>query len=164
MRPAVVMDTNVAVVANGNAPQASRDCQTICIRELRDIRKRRRIVIDQDGLVLNEYRRQLSPSGQPGPGDAFFKWLWSNQANPRFCARVKITPLNDNNRGFEEFPDDPDLSRFDHSDRKFVALALAFDQDSEILNASDTDWWRFRDTLSRHGLTIRFVCPELMER
>lgn len=157
------MDTNVAVVANGRTPQAQHECEEACIEELMDIRKRCRILLDQADLILDEYRRYLSPSGQPGPGDAFFKWLWDNQGNPRFCTKINITPLDGNNLNFEEFPDDPELSDFDHSDRKFVAVSLAYGNDASILNASDTDWWLFREALERHGLRIRFLCPELME-
>ena len=65
-------------------------------------------------------------------------------------------------RGFAEFPADEQLAKFDPSDRKFVAVALAADDAPPILNASDTDWWLARDALGAHGLTVKFLCPELM--
>ena len=37
---AVVVDTNVAVVANGRTEQASPDCLQVCLDALRGIRKR----------------------------------------------------------------------------------------------------------------------------
>ena len=65
-------------------------------------------------------------------------------------------------RGFKNFPDDPDLDDFDPDDRKFVAVALASGTAPEILNASDTDWWNYRRPLERHGINVKFLCPELM--
>lgn len=54
------------------------------------------------------------------------------------------------------------LENFDLTDRKFVAVALASGVDPPINNASDTDWWEFRDALARHRVTINFLCQELM--
>lgn len=92
MKTIVIVDTNVPVTANGRAEQASLACRLTCIEILRLIQSQRRIAVDQSGLILQEYRRHLSPSGQPGLGDAFFKWLWDNQANPQICIPVAITP------------------------------------------------------------------------
>lgn len=156
-----MLDTNVAVVANGRTPQAGDDCVEACITTLVELREHHRVLVDDRGLIFDEYRRRLSPSGQPGLGDAFFKWLWDNQGNPDHCRQVRITPTKDG-RGFDEFPDDPALADFDPSDRKFVAVALASEGSPPILNASDTDWWNHREALSRHGVEVRFLCPELM--
>lgn len=162
MSSAVVMDTNVAVVANDRTPQAGQECIEACVKALLKLRERHRVLVDDQGLIFDEYRRHLSPSGQPGLGDAFFKWLWDNQGNPDHCRQVRITPANDS-RGFEEFPDDPALAEFDPSDRKFAAVAIASGENPPILNASDTDWWNHREALSRNGVEVRFLCPELME-
>lgn len=157
------MDTNVAVVANGRTPQAGDRCVETCIAKLLEMTERHQVLLDEQGSILEEYRRHLSPSGQPGPGDAFFKWLWNNQANPQHCRQVPITPTDDKGRGFDEFPDDPDLASFDRADRKFVAVAVASGESPPILNASDSDWWNYRNALDRHGITIQFLCPELMQ-
>jgi len=156
----LVMDTNVAVVANGKS-HAGDECVQVCIDTLLAIRKNHRLLLDRLGLVLDEYRKRLSPSGQPGPGDAFFKWLWNNQENPEHCQQVHITPTRDPQQ-FEEFPDDPNLAGFDPSDRKFVAVAVASRERPPIMNASDNDWWDYREALQRHGIEILFLCPELM--
>lgn len=163
MRPAVVMDTNVAIVANGRTSQAGDQCVGNCINALIEIREQRRVLLDDRGLILEEYRRNLSPSGQPGPGDAFFKWLWDNQGHLDHCRQIPVTPAKDDRRGFQEFPDDPDLASFDRSDRKFVAVAIASGERPSLLNATDTDWWNHRKALRRYEVTIRFLCPELME-
>ena len=162
MKSEVVMDTNVAVAASGRAPQANITCIRACIETLKRIRAEHRIRLDDAGLILKEYRQQLSFSGQPGVGDAFFKWLWANQANELFCHRVTLTPIDDDPQNFAEFPADADLTGFDPSDRKFVAAALAENEPVPIFNATDTDWWRFREALARHHVTVEFICPELM--
>ena len=159
---AVIMDTNVAMVANGQAEQAGLQCQQNCTAALRQIREDKIILLDAEGLIFEEYRRNLNLSGEPGAGDAFFKWLLDNQENPRHCRSVAITPHPE--RGFAEFPDDQELSNFDRSDRKFVAVALASGASPPVWNASDTDWWQHRDALEKHGVAVHFICPELMER
>lgn len=156
------MDTNVAIVANGRS-HAGDECVHTCIETLIVIQEQRRLLLDSQGLILDEYRLHLSPSGQPGPGDAFFKWLWNNQGNPQHCQQVVITSASDWRR-FEEFPDDSSLARLDPSDRKFVAVAIASREHPPILNAADTDWWEQREALQRHGIEIQFICPELMKR
>lgn len=155
----VVLDTNVLVVANGRHEPAQERCVGACIDALDRVRHDS-VVIDDGQLILDEYRKHCSFSGQPGLGDAFFKWLWSRQADPRYCRRVQITPHA--KRGFAEFPADKRLKAFDRDDRKFVAVALAAGDAPPVLNASDTDWWHARAVLGAHGVTITFLCPELM--
>ena len=157
----VVVDTNVPLVANGKADQADWECVAACVRKLKQIRSERRTLLDDKMLILGEYRRNLSHSGQPGVGDAFFKWLWENQANPQHCRIVPVTVHAD--RGFAEFPDDARLSSFDWDDRKFVAVARASETGPELLNATDTDWWHHREALKENGVNVVFLCPELME-
>jgi hypothetical protein len=163
MKRLVLVDTNVALVANGKSAKAGYTCINTCIVELLKTRSKRRVVLDDHGFILREYIKHLSFSGQPGPGDAFFKWLWDNQGNPRYCLQVAITPTNRTGQDFAEFPNDIELNGFDRTDRKFVAAAAASGGHPHILNASDTDWWQYRDALKRHGIEIRFLCRELME-
>lgn len=162
MRSAYVIDTNVPVVANGKTPQAGEDCIAACMEALRTLRSKGGILLDESGFILLEYRRHLSPSGQPGMGDEFFKWLWDNQGNVHYCTQVAITALDEEGSNFSEFPNDPALKKFDPSDRKYVAVVLASGNAAQILNASDTDWWIYRKTLKTHGVRIKFLCPELM--
>ena len=159
-KPEVVMDTNVPRTANGEADHAGPDCEATCIQALRRIRTNWRLLLDDKRRIIEEYRKRLSHSGQPGPGDAFFKWLWENQANPQHCRIVLVTAHED--RGFVEFPDDPRLRKFDDDDRKFVAVALASGTEPELLNAVDRDWWDHRKALAENGVDVVFLCPELM--
>lgn len=158
---AVVMDSNVAIVANGQAEQAGSQCRQNCIAALQRIQQDKIILLDAGRLIIEEYRHNLRLSGQPGAGDAFFKWLWQNQGNYQHCRAVSITPHP--RRGFAEFPDDDALADFDPSDRKFVAVALASTERPSVLNASDTDWRQHRDALEKHGVAVCFICPELMD-
>jgi hypothetical protein len=136
-----VIDTNVLVVANGKAEQAGLDCIVACVNALEHVKKRGRLVLDESMLIFDEYQRYCSFSGQPGVGDAFFRWVFNNRYNNRRCEQVRLTPIADPLREFEEFPDEAALLSFDPSDRKFVAVALASQHSPSVLNAVDSDWW-----------------------
>ena len=159
----VVIDTNVPVVANGAYPAASLTCRHACIEALLRCREQR-VAIDEGYLILDEYRRHLSARGQPGVGDAFFKWLWDNHRNDQHCLLVAITTSGDSTRTFNEFPDDPALLTFDPSDRKFVAVALGSGTALPVLNATDSDWWNHEAALARHGVTVQSLCPDQRNR
>ena len=158
----VVLDTNVPIVANGKADQADSECEGACIRELKQVQAECRVLLDEGGRIISEYLRHLSPSGQPGLGDEFFKWLWNNQDTEPYCRKVTVTHHAE--RGFDEFPDDERLSSFDLADRKFVAVALASGTSPPVLNATDTDWWHDRQSLAENGVHVVFLCPELMDK
>lgn len=158
---AIVVDTNVPVAANGMANHVSEDCVINCIKRLKKVRKTKVLLIDDGMHILQEYMKNLSSSGQPGIGNMFMKWVWINQANPKHCKIIFINAL-DEKPYFREFPNDEELDLFDISDRKFVAVAKASGLNPPILNATDTDWWHFREPLQKHGITVDFLCPELM--
>lgn len=75
---------------------------------------------------------------------------------------VAIHPIQ-SGESFAEFPADANLAGFDRADRKFVAVALASGDSPPIVNATDSDWWLFREALQRHGVQVEFLCPELMQ-
>jgi len=154
-----VVDTNVAVVANGRDTNTRANCQLECVRSLQELVARGVVVLDALGLILKEYRAHLKPSGQPGVGDAFLRHLFDHQFDPSKCELVEVTPLPDDRRGFGEFPEDEELAGFDPSDRKFVAAARASAQNPVILNATDSDWLEFEVPLTRHGINVQQLCP-----
>ena len=157
----VVMDTNVAIVANRKSDQANETCVQACIQELARIRDERCcLVMDLNRQIFDEYKEHLNFSGQPGPGDVFFKWVFDNQT----ISWVQIN--EDDHRVYQEFPKDPQLEAFDRSDRKFVAVARAASEENPplILNASDTDWWHHRLAFKKHNIRIKFLCCELMNK
>ena len=158
----VVVDTNVAVVANGKSEQASVGCVSKCLFQLkRIINEKDRLVIDDQWLIIREYMANLRSSGEPGLGDEFLKWILTNQTNPKLCLQVHLTLISVGNDDFEEFPTDQDLQNFDRSDRKFVAVALAHPKRRPtVLQAVDSDWWNAQEALKRNGVRIKFLCRD----
>ena len=117
--------------------------------------------MDAFNLIFEEYKTYCHHSGQPGTGDAFFKWLYLNQGYAEVCENVQITL--DDERVFVEFPNDVNLADFDRSDRKFVAVALASRFNPTIYNATDSDWKIFNRLLAVHDVRIHQLCPELLD-
>ena len=149
----VVVDSNVAVVANGRNVHVDDGCQLACISELEEVVKRYQITVDKEYLIFKEYQNHLNFSGGPGTGDMFFKHLFDHLYNPRHVSRVKITESGDD-RGFEELPP----NRLDPSDRKFLAVAVV--GQAPILNATDGDWYEHCDFIQGMGVEIIQLCPE----
>ena len=160
---AVIVDTNVAVVANGQSPQASPNCVDTCINRVEKIiRGEERLVLDNRWIILSEYMRNLRSSGEPGAGDRFLLWLLRNKDTQ--CDLVSITPVNGSDNTFEEFPDDPALDGFDPADRKFVAVACAHSEMPPILQAVDSKWLNFDDAFRENGITVEFICQDDIQR
>ena len=158
---AVVVDTNVAMVASRLTPQADELCVNACIRRLLSIQQLGGLLVDDKGFVLREYTNNLGYSGQPGAGHAFAKWAHDHQAIPASVRQVNITPRADAGwRRYDEFPDRADLTTFDRNDQKFVAVALASGENPPILNAVDSDWWNHQAALRAAGISFEFLCPQ----
>lgn len=158
---AVIVDTNVAMVASRRTPTADERCVDACIKHLRDIQQSGGLLVDDKGLILHEYTKNLGFKGQPGAGEVFAKWAHDHQAIPDSVRQVAITPrTNGQWRRYDEFPDCTNLAAFDPSDQKFVAVAVASGENPPILNAVDSDWWNHRTALSAAGINIEFVCPQ----
>lgn len=157
MKRQVVVDTNVAIVANGGDWVEFPECVDACIERLDTIRKSEVVLLDDGNCILQEYSRKLDFSGRPGVGHAFFKWLWDRQGVPEYCVRVAVTPCA--GRGFAEFPDSEDLRGFDRDDRKFVAVAIAAGTGPPVVNATDRGWRKHRQALEREGVVIECLCP-----
>lgn len=161
---AVIVDTNVIVIAN-DIDDERADCRDLCQDRLEQILfQGETVVVDDRWRIFGEYEDNTHPNTRKGIGDLFVKRLLQNLGNPEICTIVSITPLAGNGTDFEEFPDDPALSNFDPDDRKFLAVALAYEsayqQKATLLQASDSQWYGFRETLVRNGLEVEFVCEE----
>ena len=159
MRAAVV-DTNVLIVANQAADHASPDCVVASIDALSALRRSGVVALDDQFLILDEYRGRASLAGQPGVGDAFLRHLYDNLYNETACRLVTLTSIEGDS--FAEFPADQRLATFDRDDRKFVAVAAGCNPPAVVLNATDTDWWHHREVLEENGVRVRFLCPEMM--
>ena len=148
----VVPDTNVLVFADGGSGDDA--CELACLEYL-EIAREKGIALDDAYEIMGEYERRIDKGGQPGAGAAFFKQVASRLHDPSFVTRVGITP--DGMGSYQEFPDDSNLSGFDRSDHKFVAVALVAGAE-EIAVASDSDWWKVREAMRRH-VRLEFLCP-----
>lgn len=156
-----IIDTNVLIAANGrDCPQVTPQCRANTIKFLQDFLKEGMIILDNQWLILTEYKHKVNVSGQPGIGDVFLKWILTNLTNPKRCQQIPIHPLGEDN--FAEFPHVPELAEFDRSDRKFVAVALADPDNPPIVNVVDTDWLKFHEPLVKNGLKMQFLCPDLL--
>ena len=169
---AVILDTNVIVIANGGSTHASCDCVRRCREQLNLIRKgSHTVILDYEQQILREYRRNLKEEGksQRGLGDLFLQWLKRNQWNQEKCSLVHITSLTGSNTDFSEFPNnDNALSGFDPDDRKFIAVALAYKQNTgqtpTILLAIDRGWLQFMDAFENYGVSVELICEDDIQR
>ena len=148
-----VVDTNVAIVANGRETDADEQCQLSCIKRLRSLAASEVVAIDNLGLIVAEYKKRLHFSGMPGVGDAFFKHVFNNQFQEKHVQRVAITCSDDARRGFEELPE----NTFDPSDRKFLAVSVV--AGAVVLNATDSDWAEQNELMDSLGVEVRQLCP-----
>ena len=153
----VVVDTNVAIVANGRDTHASLTCQyacTVCLEEMISPGKRTHIVLDEQGLIFTEYSDYLHYKGQPGVGDMFFKYLHDHMHLGKKILLVSITPITDEARGFNELPP----NSVDKNDRKFLATAVA--AGAKIVNAVDTDWHEQIAFVAGLDVKVQQLCPD----
>ena len=153
-REAVVVDTNVLVVAEDPRHEAGPECVAACVEELTRTLRERWLLLDGTWLILGEYRKQMEKQGQGGLGTEFFRRA-AAQTEVQ-VHQVHITPHS--GRVFSEFPPDPELVTFDRSDRKFVAVAIASGEGPAILHATDRGWRRHREALTRHALRVTPIC------
>jgi hypothetical protein len=160
-----LVDTNVPKTANlavdpGNIPNDLANCVLACVEAIDYVVKNGRLVLDDADEIFDEYRKQLSLSGQPGVGDHFMKWVHDNRWKFPDADRVSITRNGDS---YDEFPDHENLVDFDISDRKFVAVANRHPSKPPILEATDSKWWGWKDVLDQVGIIVRFICPQYIE-
>lgn len=159
---AAVVDTNVILVANGQHDDVSDGCIKVCISRLIDIMNNGLLVLDDQFEILKEYQNKTTPGASARPGDAFLKWALQNRATAGRVDQISIEQHSE--RGFADFPEDPDLANFDPPDRKFVAVARAHPQHPPIVQATDSKWLAWNAALSRHGVNVDFICPEDIHR
>ena len=149
-----VVDTNVAIAANGRGTHADIRCRLICVQRLESLVAGETVAIDDGNRILDEYKNHLNFSGGPGVGDAFFKHVFNNQYQDEHVRRVTVTPAEDDRRGFEELPS----NTFDPSDRKFLAVAVA--AEAVVLNATDSDWGEQATLMDALGVEVNQLCPQ----
>lgn len=148
-----VVDTNVGVVANDRPEERPEpghlpESVSSCTRFLKELVNAGNIAIDNAWEIIREYQARMRSAGQPGPGDAFLKWVLVNQANPSRCRRVDLTEI--------AIPDQ--LEGFDPADGKFIRTALGCPE-PRIAEAVDGLWWKRRADFEIVGIAVNFLCP-----
>lgn len=156
-----IVDTNVAVVANSRDDEYPVECQISCIEYIQTIcgTTKHRIVLDDIGDILEEYRKHLSASGQPGVGDLFYRHLINFRGNHKRVVEVTL-PKCTTTGEYVDFPDHVDLSGFDLADRKFVAAARV--SKGKILNAVDSDYSECKAAFNAVSIKIIELCPKCL--
>ena len=161
---AVIVDTNVIITANDEAEHASPDDVEKCQKRIKQILEQQETsVVDNGWRILNEYRRYVDLKTRKGIGDLFVKTLLQNlRRRPAICTLVCINPLDGSETDFDEFPTAEALSNFDVADRKFIAVAIAYERDHDkkatILQALDRKWEPFRKAFEQEGVQVEFLC------
>lgn len=152
-----VVDTNVAIVANGRPDQTdprppSISCRIATVTFLKSVSEQGTVLLDEEGAIQDEYRRHLNPRGQPGTGDRFYQIVL--HSSPRLVERVNLPKRADGE--YEHLPQSLIDAGFDPSDRKFAALA--FKEGVPLYNAIDSDWIEHATTLQAEGIQVRNLC------
>ena len=161
---AVIVDTNVIIAANDEAEHASPDCIERCQKRIKRILEQSETSLIDDGWrILNEYKRYVNLETRKGIGDLFVKMLLQNlMRRPAICTMVSITSLSGSDTDFAEFPTTEALIDFDVADRKFIAVAIAYERDynqkATILQALDRKWKPFLSAFKVEGVQIDFLC------
>lgn len=153
---AMVVDTNVVLVANGQHADVSPECVTACALALQDLMRSGKLVLDDGFRILLEYQNKTQPKKGNRPGDAFVKWALRSRSSASLVGEVPLVEHEE--RGFESFPDDADLVNFDAPDRKFVAVSAAHPDKPPIAQAADSKWLDWASALQRHGIQVKFLC------
>ena len=68
-----VVDTNVAIAANGKSTHADLQCQLACVEKLEDVCGQQVVAVDDGGLIFDEYKGSLHFAGATGVGDKFLQ-------------------------------------------------------------------------------------------
>ncbi len=158
MRERVVVDTNVLIVANGrDKTPADRACEISCIEAIEKAIAKQIVLLDQSGLIMEEYELYCSHAGQPGVGDVFFKFLHDREHSDMNVRRVSVKKTPDEEGGFANLPPN-DL---DVNDRKFLAVAKA--SNGCVLNATDSDWREHAKFITSLGVPVRELCPHCLK-
>lgn len=152
-----VVDTNVAVVANGRHDPAdgsppSIPCRIAAVTFLKTIANEGTVLLDFAGAIQDEYRRHLNPRGAPGVGDRFYQIVL--HSSPEKVERVDL-PIRPNGE-YEDLPQSLVEAGFDPSDRKFAALARK--EEAPVYNATDSDWIEHAATLVAEAIQVINLC------
>ena len=158
-----IIDTNVPKKAANCTPATLLDkqCSLACLNFIRNLMQSRDIlVLDGGGEILKEYRNNCLSSGQDNVATIFLNWVLRN-LTLREGSRIETYPITKLSEGsYAEYPTLPNLSAFDPSDKKFIALSSAHPEHPHIVEGSDSLWWGFKDAFESIGIHIIFLCED----
>lgn len=152
-----IVDTNVPIVANGrpdpdDARPPSFVCRMAALNFLTALVENGKVLVDDAGAIITEYRRHLNPKGQPGVGDRFYQLIL--QSAPKRVERLPLPTREDGE--YEDLPQMLIDIGFDPSDRKFAAMAKRYV--TPVYNATDSDWLEDAEVLQLAGIEVRQLC------
>lgn len=147
-----VIDTNVAIVANGKEADVSVDCRLAAVELLVKAYENGKIFLDAAGEIQTEYGRYLAPKGAPGVGDRFYLEILNS--HPDRVVRVDVPKRADGQH--EDLPQPIIDAGFDPSDRVFAAVAKK--ARARVFNAVNTDWLHHRVVIEANGIPVTFLC------
>jgi hypothetical protein len=156
--PDHVVDTNVLVVASLNVesevPLSHRGDVIDWLSAYRHD-PARRLVLDGQWRIWNEYKRNVENNADQNLG---FKVVLEKLQNARFHT------VEFDGQGHALLPNDLAAAVRDRDDRKFVAVALADNGKSTLVNASDTDWYDAEAGLKEHGIVVEQLIEDWCRR
>ena len=150
---AVVLDENVLHVADGRNDAANTACVEASVARLIKLTESDRLVIDDGEMIFHSYYALRGFVPPYGIAMEFILWFQNHRGTERIL-EVQIRPAGDS---FVEYPDDPEVAKFDRNDRKWVAAAIASGLNPPIISATDSDWRDFEVPLSRY-VTLEILC------
>jgi hypothetical protein len=146
---AVVVDTNVWVVAAGSSPEAGPECVDACASRLLALESSETLAVDSDYRIFREYYDNLPVNS--AQVQLLNRLQQTGRYDPCLCEWEAGAP------GVAVVPDV--LRCLDPNDRKFAAVALTFRPPARILNAADRHWQECAAACVEAGLPVEELCP-----
>lgn len=151
----VVIDCNVLIAANRREPTVRLSCAATCAKQLLVTADKDLLLEDTTNLIWEEYKRYCNFSGQPGPGDFFFRWFVRNRWTPQRVQRIDIGANDDEVEA--RVPEI--LQDFDRADRKWIVTYIHGAGDA-LYNALDSDWSESAEAISDAGVNVVELCQK----
>lgn len=166
-----IIDTNVPLTAAGLNSNASKKCQLRCVAVLKAIFSGElKVVIDSERETLREYNRRIHPNYRGSLAEQFMLHMLQYQTVTSSVHCVELA--RDSAGNYIDYPDNGDIwtsdvrrcERFDPDDKKWVALAVRFKNDTgtdaPIVNAADRCWLAFESHLDSAGVKLEYLCSD----
>ena len=145
---AIVVDTNVWVVAADAHSGASADCVIRAALRLLELYTSDEVLaVDMDHGILSEYHDNIPEGSLPR--------RILNQLQGQ-AGRISYRSVRLDADGHAVVP--RCLARLDPNDRKFAAVALTFRPPARILNAADRHWQECAAACVEAGLSVEELC------